>query len=281
MCLSQRAVRRTCRSSRDRRSFARVAVALVMATVLVPAAALAQSTAAPAPPPRWSIQVAGEHSAVTDGSFETVWSSQIATVGFLDEAAGGWHASVERQTRGDLRDMVVTTGGYRRLGDWTIGGTVSASPDPSFWYRRAFDGELSRRIVGTVVASAAYRFMDFPAVSIHQLQPAITWYNPRGDLQARVYVTRNTTQQRTTFALLVRSTTRLNEHTTVVGAVAAGDRIFDIASLAYGTASSWTARGGLRLDLTRRNQIEIGGGYASERPAFTQRTIALSYRRAF
>jgi YaiO family outer membrane protein len=251
-----------------------------MATVLVPATAVAQSSPAPQPL-RWSLQVGGEYSAVTQGTFETVWSSEIVTVAFLDEAAGGWHASVERQARGDASDMVVSTGGYRRLGDWTIGGNVSASPDASFWYRRAVDGELSRRIVGTVVASAAYRFMDFPAATIHQLQPAVTWYNPHGDLQARLYVTYNATQQRTSYALLVRTITRLNGRATFVGAVAAGDRIFDVASLAYGPAQSWTARGGLRVDLSRRNQIEFGGGYASERPAFSQRTIALSYRRAF
>jgi YaiO family outer membrane protein len=231
--------------------------------------------------PGWSLQFIGERSAVTNGSVKTTWDSAIVTVGFLDEAAGGWHLSVEREERSGVRDMVLTTGGYRRLGDWTISGSVSGSPDSSFWYREAFDGELSRRIVGTIVASTAYRYMGFGSATIHQLQPAVTWYNPRGELRAGVYVTRNATFHRTSLSLLVSSTTRLNGHTAVFGAVAAGDRIFDIAALPYGTASSWTARGGLRLDLSRHNQIEIGAGCAGENPSFVQRTIALAYRRAF
>jgi YaiO family outer membrane protein len=134
--------------------------------------------------PGWSIQFTGERSAVTNGPTKTTWDSGVVTVGFLSEAAGGWHLSVEREERGGVQDMVLATGGYRRLGDWTIGGSVSGSPDSSFWYREAFDGELSRRIVGTVVASAAYRYMGFSAATIHQLQPAVTWYHPRGELRA-------------------------------------------------------------------------------------------------
>lgn len=231
--------------------------------------------------PGWSVGLGAERSAVTNGGVDTTWGSESLTIGFLRETAGGWRASLERQFRGDATDVVITTGGYRRLGDWTIGASASGSPDSSFWFSRAFDTELSRRIVGTLVASAAYRYMDFATAGVHQAQPALTWYNPRGELQARLYVTRNTTLDRTSLAMLLRTAVRLNDRVAVSGAVAAGDRIFDIASLAYGTARSWTARGGVRLQISRRNEIEVAGGYAHERPVFTQRTIALSYRRAF
>ncbi len=247
-----------------------VVVALVLCC---PAGAAAQSG--------WSVQFAGERSAVTVDATDTVWSSQILTLGFTREAAGGWRASVERQARGDASDLVFTTGGYRRMGDWTIGGTAAGSSDASFWFSKAFDAELSRRLVGTVVGSVAYRYMDFAVAGIHQVQPAVTWYNPRGEVQARLYVTRNTTRDQTSSALLLRTTTRLTSRVGFNAAYAVGDRIFDVASLAYGPASSWTLRGALMLYLTRRDAFELGAGYAREDPSFTQRTFTFSYRRAF
>ncbi len=222
-----------------------------------------------------------ERSSVSNGPAETVWATETVTIALADEAVGGWYGSVERQSRGGLNDTVFGTSAYRRLGDWTIGGGASASPSSTFWFRREADAELSRRIVGTIVLSTAYRFMDFPTAAIHQVQPAVTWYNPRGEVQARVYLTRNATHDRTSPAVLARSVVRLNKGVAVTGIFAAGDRIFDIASLAFGTARSWTARGGVRLNVSARNAVEIGAGFAHEEPGFSQRTIALSYRRSF
>lgn len=229
---------------------------------------------------RWSAQLGGEASSVSIGSLKTVWHSERLTVGYTGQETGGFYLWTEQQMRGSQRDVVFGASGYRRLGDWTIAGGASAAPDSKFWYRSEFNSELSRRIVSTFVLSTAYRFMDFPTATIHQVQPALTWYNPRGEVQARLYITRNETAARTTRAVLARSLVKLNGHLDVTGVFAYGDRIFDIASLPYGAAQSWTGRLGFRVHLSSHDSIEIGGGYAHENPSFYQRTIAFSYRRA-
>lgn len=211
----------------------------------------------------------------------TTWSQQTLTVGFLRETEGGWRAVAERQERSGVTDYVFSAGGYRRLGDWTVAGSVAATPQADFWFKRAFDVEVSRRVVGTVVASAAYRYMDFPTAEVHQVQPALTYYHARGDVEARVYATQNSNWDHPSFTVLLRTAFRMNRRLELSGAVARGDRIFDIASLADGGASAWTARVSLRVLVSARNEIAIGGGLAHEEPAFSQRTLTLAYRRLF
>jgi YaiO family outer membrane protein len=229
----------------------------------------------------WTVGISGERSSVSLGTFATTWSAEALEVKFVREASGGWLASLERQERTGRANYTFSTRAYRRLGDWTIGGGAAGTNDATFWFRRSFDGELSRRVVGTFVASAAYRYLDFPSASVHQVQPALTWYNPRGELQARLYATRNTTVDRTSYALLLRSAVRLNPRVALSGALAVGDRIFDMAALARGSTRGWTTRAGVRLNVTPRNELEVGGGYSRENPAFRQRTVAIAYRRAF
>jgi YaiO family outer membrane protein len=230
---------------------------------------------------RWSGQVSGEGSSVSMGTSSTTWHSEKLIAGFTDESVGGIHAQIEKQTRDGASDTVFGATAYRRLSDWTVAAGVSAAPNPAFWFRREFEGELSRRIIGTFVLSAAYHFMDFPKSDIHQVQPALTWYNPRGEVQVRLYATRNRKFDRTSLAFLVRSVTRLDKRFQVTGAFAAGDRIFDIAALPDGTAGAWTGRLGFRMSFSPRDAIEIEGGYAHEDPGFNQRTVAISYRRVF
>jgi YaiO family outer membrane protein len=219
---------------------------------------------------------------VTNHGVESGWSTQTVAFGFLQPEAGGFRAFGERRARYGLIDFVFGGSAYRRLGDWTVAGAVEGSPDATFWFRRAVEGELHRRVAGGWVASAAYRFMAFPAVDVHQAQPAITWYNARGEVQLRAFMTRNSTLDRTTWAALLRASVRLDPRFTLIAAAAGGDRIFDIASLAGDAGSgSWTVRGGLRIAVTPRNHFEVDAGFAGENPSFRQRTLAVSYRRAF
>jgi YaiO family outer membrane protein len=230
---------------------------------------------------RWTAQFAGETSFVSIGSMDTVWHQETLTVGFVDPDEGGISAWAEQRMRGSRRDIVIGATAYRRLGDWTIGGGASAAPDPEFWYRSEVNGELSRRIIGTFVLSTAYKFIDFPSVRIHQVQPALTWYNPRGEVQVRWFITHNPTLGGTSGTVLVRSLVRLHRRLDATIVFACGDRIFDIASLQYGTARSWIGRLGLGINLFPKDSIEIAGGYARENPDFEQKTIAFSYRRTF
>ena len=252
-----------------------LAVTLLVAATLVAPAAAQQGQG-------WFAQLGGERSSVTLQGIDTTWGSETLAFGLTRPEAGGWRAYGERQERGDLVDYAFGASAYRRLGDWTVAGGAAGSSDASFWFRRAFDAELSRRIVGTRVASTAYRYMAFTTVNVHQAQPALTWYNPRGEVQLRTFITRNATLERTSWAGLLRTTVRLDDRVTLTAALAGGDRIFDIASLALDAGTeSWTARGGVRFALTPHDEIEVGGGFAGENPGFRQRTLALSYRRTF
>jgi hypothetical protein len=80
---------------------------------------------------------------------------------------------------------------------------------------------------------------------------------------------------------LLQSSYRIAPRVQLSGAVARGDRIFDIQSLAEGPATAWVVRGALRIDISRSYAFEIGGGFARENPEFEQRTVALSIRRSF
>lgn len=229
----------------------------------------------------WTIDVGGERSAVTINDLDTVWSSERLQIGWVREEAAGWFGGVERQGRFDRSDLVFSTSGYRRLGDWTLGGGAAGTADADFWFRRSVEAELSRRIAGTLVASGGYRVMEFSSATVRQAQPALTWYHRRSEVQGRLFITRNSNRSRSSTTGLVQSSFQVTPRVRLWGAVARGDRIFDIASLATGTATAWMVRGTLRIGIGQRNAIEIGGGYAREEPRFEQRTLAFSVRRSF
>lgn len=223
----------------------------------------------------------GEWSPVTINGVDTDWFSQHLQISWVHEESGGWFVGVERHERYGERDFVFSTSGYRRLGDWTIGGGMAATEDADFWFRRSATGELSRRIAGTVVASGGYCYFLFPSATVHQAQPALTWYHHRGELQGRVFITYNSTRTSTSLTGLLQSSLRISPRIRIWGAVARGDRIFDIQSLAAGTADAWVVRGTLRVGISRRFAVDVGGGYAREEPGFEQRTVAVSLRSNF
>jgi YaiO family outer membrane protein len=218
---------------------------------------------------------------VTDQGVHSVWSTIRFQVGRVDEAKGGWFGGVERQERYDIVDVAMYALGYRRLGDWTIAGGVGGTPDADFLYRVRIDAELSRRVVGTVVASAGYRYMDFPGAVVHQIQPAVTWYHGRSEAGLRGFVTYNATLDRTSLAGLATALVEVHPRIRLSGAVAVGDRIFDVTSFASGPASSWVVRGTVRVRVTKADYFEFGGGVAHESPSFDQTTLIASYRRSF
>jgi hypothetical protein len=148
-------------------------------------------------------------------------------------------------------------------------------------YRAAADGELSRRMFGTVVATGAYRFLTFPTADIHQPQAALTWYHRRGELEARGFFTSNVTAARTTSAILVRNALSVSSRLAVNAGAAFGDRIFDISSLPSSSGRSHQLFGTVRVRATRSDWLEAGVSQASEHPSFTYRSLIVAYRRAF
>jgi YaiO family outer membrane protein len=242
-------------------------------SIWAPCAARAQSG--------WAADLTGERSAVTDRGADSVWSTVRFQLGYVNEQRGGWFGGVERQERYDLVDVSVYALGYRRLGDWTIAGGVGGTPDADFLYRVSANGELSRRVVGSLVVSVGYRFMDFPGIVVHQIQPAATWYHGQGEIGGRLFITRNATLDRTSVAGLVTALVQVHPRVRLFGAAAYGDRIFDVTSFATGAANSWVARGTVRIRVTAGNSLEFGAGIAHEDPSFDQTTLIAGYRRSF
>jgi len=230
---------------------------------------------------KWSVDLGGERSPVTIDGVDAVWTAQRLLVGRVDPDKGGGFASVERQARFGRVDVVLAGNGYRRLGAWTVAGGAAATPDAEFWFRWSADGELSRTLVGTLVGSVAVRHIQFVTTSVDQVQPAVTWYHRRGELGARLFVTRNQVRAGTSLTGLAQGSVELMRRIRLAGGVARGDRIFDIASLSTGPAQAWMARGSLRIGIGGGAAVEVGVGFAHENPAFDQRTFTVGLRRVF
>jgi YaiO family outer membrane protein len=158
---------------------------------------------------------------------------------------------------------------------------AALSPNAEFLYRYSADVELSRRVVGTFVTSAAYRYLAFRSVGLHQVQPALAWYHPKGDVQARLFLTRNADAHRTSPTVLLRTTFDAHPRFRVGGGVAVGDRIFDVTLLPSGRARSRVAFANIRVGFTAHDAIDVGGSIAHEAPDFDFRSLSLGYRRTF
>jgi YaiO family outer membrane protein len=213
--------------------------------------------------------------------FGTIWSTERVQTTWSQPEVGGWLVAGERHQRGGLVDVSLSTRAYKQAGKWTLLAGAAATPNAHFLYRKSLEGELSRRVVGTLVASGGYRYLDFRSVDIHQVQPALTWYHPHGELEGRVFVTQNMSVRRTTTATLVRTSYAITPRLRLAGGMAVGDRIFDVASLPFGTARSRVAFTSVRVGLTAHDFIDVGATAAHEQPAFTYRSFSLGYRRVF
>ena len=229
----------------------------------------------------WTLDAGRERVEVENSGVVNVWTTDRAQVGWTRPELGGWFGSVERQERGGRVDVAASTRGYRRAGDWTVGFGGAVSPNAEFLYRYSADAELSRRVVGTLVASTGYRYLAFRTVGLHQVQPSLAWYHPRGDVQARLFLTRNGDAGRTSPTILVRTTFDVHPRFRVGGGAAVGDRIFDVTLLPSGRARSRVAFANVRIGFTAHDAIELGGSAAHEEPGFDFRSLSVGYRRTF
>lgn len=227
------------------------------------------------------LDLSGERSRVTSAGTRSTWEALRVGVGVVDLARGGCYGALERQKRSQLVEATGSASCYRRLGDWTVAGGVGVTPEADFLYRVSAEGHLSRRLAGTVVGSLGYRYLDYPTSVVHQVQPAITWYHPRGEVEGRVYLTSNRARDRTSATGLIRALHDLTSRVRLAGGFSYGDRIFDIASLPQGDQRAWQVYGWTRLGITPRDFATVGFAVAHERPAFDIRTWQLGYRREF
>jgi YaiO family outer membrane protein len=209
------------------------------------------------------------------------WTTDRLVAWWSRPNVGGWFVEVERQRRRDIGDVALRTSAYRRAGDWTFAGDVAIAPDAHFLSGAGGGGEVSYRAVGTIVASGAYHIRQYPAVTIHQFTPGVTWYRARGELQARLFVTRDTSIPRTSTAGVFRATYDAAARLRLGAGVSIGERIFDIEPLALDAGNSRLAYAEARLRLTTRNFVLASVTVAHEEPDFRYVAATLGYRRTF
>ncbi len=229
----------------------------------------------------WSVDLARDRAIATNHGASSIWTTERLKLGWRRPEAGGWLVGVERQQRERLVDVATSAQGYKRAGDWTMAAGVATTFDADFLSRVSAEAELSRRVVGTLVASLGYRYLDFRLLSVHQAQPALTWYHAKGEVAAKLFLSRNTLTGRTSPTLQFRTDHQVSSRLRIGGGFAHGDRIFDIAALPTGTSRASAGFGQVRIGLTAFDSIEIGGVVAREEPAFDYKSFLLGYRRAF
>jgi YaiO family outer membrane protein len=238
------------------------------------------SVPARAQTPGWTVNLSSARASVNIGDYAAIWSSDTVTAVWARPDVGGWVATAERGERNGIVDFSVGTRGYKHLGAWTLVGGASATPNSHFLPAATAEGEISRRF-GTLVPSAGYRYLGFQSADIHQIQPALTWYHARGNVEARVFLTRNMTTARDTGSALLRTTFAFNPRLTVGGGAATGDRIFDVASLPYGAARAHLGFAEVHVGVTAHDFIQVGATVANEQPGFTYRAFTVGYQRTF
>jgi YaiO family outer membrane protein len=231
--------------------------------------------------PEWSIDYGREQAATSTSGIEATWTTDRVETKWSRTGRGGWLFAIERQQRNGLSDVALVSLGYWRAGDWTFSMDGGATPRADFLYRGKAGGEISFRAVGTVVVSGGYHYLRFPSAEIHQVEPALTWYYPRGDVQGRLYITSNATRGRTSTAMLVRSAFDVTPRLRLSGGASIGDRIFDIASLPLVSARTRVGFADMQLGLSGHDFITSRVTAAREDPAFSYISLTLNYRRVF
>lgn len=231
--------------------------------------------------PEWSVDYRRGQAATTTNGIDAVWTTDRFEMNWCRTERGGWQFAVEHQERYGVSDVALLSRGYWRNGNWTLGLDGGVTPRAHFLYRAKGGGEISYRAFGTFVASGGYHYLQFPSADIHQFEPALTWYHARGDVELRLFVTRNATQSRTSTATLARAYYDLTPRLRLGGGVSLGDRIFDIASLATGSAKARMAFAETRVGFTRHDFIVAVLSAAHEDPGFDYMSVTLGYRRVF
>lgn len=209
------------------------------------------------------------------------WQVAHLAGGVQKDGQFGWVASADRHQRGSSFDLAFSGSGFRRMGAWTILGAGSFVDRPHFLYRRSLEGELSRQVIGTLVAHAGYRHLEFPASTVRILQPGLSWYFARGVLETRGFLVRNMTTRTDNTTVLARGTLDATSRVSVMTGFARGARIFDVSTLPDINGDAWVAFGSVRFAVTPEWNVELGVGGAREDPLFSQRTLSLRLRRSF
>lgn len=229
----------------------------------------------------WSVGYTTERADVSIGGADRIWTTDHVQLSWTTPQTGGWTVAIDRFARAGVTDVAVSGNAYKRANDWTYGGGGAWTADPSFIYRGFVGGDVSRRVVSTIVAGVGYRFLAFRGADIHQVTPSVVYYHPHGEVGFRVFSTSNTTASRTTRAVALSALYDITARVRVAGGVSVGTRIFDVAALPTAAATSHVGYVTGRVGLTAHDFVEVGASLATEDPDFTYRSFTAGYRRVF
>src|SRR3989304_4797005 len=70
-------------------------------------------------------------------------------------------------------------------------GGAGFPADPDFFSRYRAEGALSRRLVGGLVGTVAYRYLNFTSTEVRVVSPSATYYFARGEIGGQVNLVRN------------------------------------------------------------------------------------------
>jgi YaiO family outer membrane protein len=229
----------------------------------------------------WSLELGVERARVALGSRDVTWGEEHLQLDRTAPGRGSVFLGLELQRRDGDTDTVVTGGGYRRLGPWTLAAQAGASPRASFYYRAMGEGELVRILRSGLAASGSYRYLGFRrGNAVHLLSPGLTWSGARGELHGRLILVRDRTFNRKAESFLLRGYRELGRSFRLSAGAAAGGGIFDVTSLERGAPRGWVFwlspqwRGG-------RSSLGASLSLAREEPSFEKRSLSVYYRRTF
>jgi YaiO family outer membrane protein len=227
------------------------------------------------------LEVSGDFSPVRIGGTYVNWQMAHLATGVQQEGRFGWMAMADRHQRGNVFDVSFGANGFRRIGAWTVFGSAAFVDNPHFLYERSLEGEVSRTLVGTLVAQVGYRHLEFPNSRVGIVQPGLSLYFARGMLEARTFLVRNVTANTDNVTVLARGAFDATSRVRLMTGFARGARIFDVSSLSNPNADAWVAFGSARFAVAPLWSVEVGIGGAHEDPFFSQRTASLRVRRSF
>lgn len=230
----------------------------------------------------WSVDVGTEPSAVkVNDRSQTWWTNRIQAT-YRESAIGGVFVAAESQTREDVTDGLVSAGGYRRLGDWTIIGQAGGGIDTDFVTRFFVEPQISRRLFGTFVGQAGYIYREFQQSRSHVGSLAGIQYFTKGELEIRTSYGRSLPLERPIRVFSLRGLWDDGSALSYGGTVAYGDNLFDAVNVPGAAGNrGWAINANTRYRFDDRNSVRLDLTTGREDPAFRQHTLGLSYRRSF
>jgi YaiO family outer membrane protein len=230
----------------------------------------------------WSVEVGTEPSFVDiNGRNQTWWTTRVQGE-YRDPAVGGAFVAGEIQRREGVADEVLSAGGYRRLGDWTIAGVVAGGIDADFAPRYSLEPQLSRRLFGTFVGQVSYVYRSFRDTQVELGSVGGIQYFRRGEVEARVAYGNVEPLDRVIRVYTIRGHWDDGSPLSFGGSVNVGQNLYGVINVPGAAGGDgWILNTYARYRFDRHNSARLGLTFGREEPSFRQSAVSVAYRRTF